>query len=233
MASLLLVFAHPDDESFFCAGAVAKYSRLGHAVYLACATRGESGWDGRQLKGEAREPLGKVRERELKRAAQILGIRRIYFLDFLDGQLKSLEPEVIANKILAVIDLTQPDVIIGFGENGISQHPDHQTMGRVMRELFLEKVKLYEVCLPITIVQKVRPNWAGEPGPNISTIVNIENTWFLKKQALRTYASQKENVEKVFGPGVEPAAKELKKFEYFKRVYPAWQEPSLKEEELL
>lgn len=41
--AILLVFAHPDDESFGVAGIVAKYSRAGIPVDLICATRGEKG----------------------------------------------------------------------------------------------------------------------------------------------------------------------------------------------
>ncbi len=40
---LLAVFAHPDDESFFCGGTLAKYASMGHGVYLVCATRGSKG----------------------------------------------------------------------------------------------------------------------------------------------------------------------------------------------
>ena len=41
--SILLVFAHPDDESFGLAGTVLKYTRQGVPVDLVCATRGEKG----------------------------------------------------------------------------------------------------------------------------------------------------------------------------------------------
>ena len=39
--SLLLVFAHPDDESSTVAGTTAKYTQCGALVDLICATRGE------------------------------------------------------------------------------------------------------------------------------------------------------------------------------------------------
>lgn len=240
MASILLVFAHPADESFFCAGTVAKYSRRGHKVHLVSATRGEVGLDGRKLRRPADQSLAKAQEGELRKAAQILGIGQIYFLDFIDGQLKNLEPKVIQNKILAVIHLTQPNVVVSFGKDGVSEHPNHQVIGRATRALFtdpaarglLAETKLYEVCLPFSTTQKVQPNWANVAEGRISTVVNIDNTWFLKKQALLAHASKKESVEKVFGPGVEPKVAELKKFEYFKRVYPVWRRSWPKEAEL-
>jgi LmbE family N-acetylglucosaminyl deacetylase len=41
--SLLLCFAHPDDESFFAAGTAHKYAAAGVNVVLCCGTRGERG----------------------------------------------------------------------------------------------------------------------------------------------------------------------------------------------
>ena len=40
---LLAVLAHPDDETFGCGGALAKYAAEGAQVSLICATRGEVG----------------------------------------------------------------------------------------------------------------------------------------------------------------------------------------------
>ncbi|MHA4875509.1 PIG-L deacetylase family protein, partial [Enterococcus faecium] len=42
-ASLLAVFAHPDDESLRCGGTLAHYAALGAKVTLVCLTRGEAG----------------------------------------------------------------------------------------------------------------------------------------------------------------------------------------------
>ena len=71
MAGLLLLFAHPDDESFFVAGTIARYSSAGVSVALVCATRGERGSTADLC---AIEELPRVREAELGDAARILGI---------------------------------------------------------------------------------------------------------------------------------------------------------------
>src|SRR5690606_818398 len=40
----LLVFAHPDDETFTCGGSIARYAdRKDTRIVLYCATRGEAG----------------------------------------------------------------------------------------------------------------------------------------------------------------------------------------------
>ena len=40
---LLLVFAHPDDETSACGGIIIKYSRLGHSVDVCTTTNGDKG----------------------------------------------------------------------------------------------------------------------------------------------------------------------------------------------
>ncbi|GFP33770.1 N-acetyl-1-D-myo-inositol-2-amino-2-deoxy-alpha-D-glucopyranoside deacetylase, partial [Candidatus Hakubella thermalkaliphila] len=40
--SLLVAFAHPDDESYGPGGTIARYASEGVKVTLICATRGEA-----------------------------------------------------------------------------------------------------------------------------------------------------------------------------------------------
>lgn len=95
---LLAIFAHPDDESFFCAGTLAKYAALGHEVYLICATRGEQGRIRHPAldaslypKGEA---LGKLREKELEAACTTLGLRPPIFLATRTRGIRSRSPRL-------------------------------------------------------------------------------------------------------------------------------------------
>ena len=70
--SILLSFAHPDDESFFTAGISCEYTARGARVVLSCATRGEAGTAGDPPLA-TREELPALRERELRDAAAVLG----------------------------------------------------------------------------------------------------------------------------------------------------------------
>ena len=45
--NILAIGAHPDDIEYGCGGALAKYSRLGHQVYLLIMTKGEIGAGGK------------------------------------------------------------------------------------------------------------------------------------------------------------------------------------------
>jgi N-acetyl-1-D-myo-inositol-2-amino-2-deoxy-alpha-D-glucopyranoside deacetylase len=71
---MLAILAHPDDESFAIGGTLAKYAHQDVQVVLLCATRGEAG-----IPGITPEEAGAIRERELRKAAQHMGIE-VYFL---------------------------------------------------------------------------------------------------------------------------------------------------------
>jgi len=66
---VLLVFAHPDDESFGLSGTILKYTRQGVPLDLVCATRGEKG---SRLDVPADRDTGDAREAELRAAAALL-----------------------------------------------------------------------------------------------------------------------------------------------------------------
>ena len=84
---MLCVLAHPDDESLGLGGMLAKYASEGIETYLITATRGERGWLGDDSTYPGLETLGKDREAELLAAARVLGIRRVDFLDYIDGEM--------------------------------------------------------------------------------------------------------------------------------------------------
>jgi len=59
---LLLVFAHPDDESYGCGGTMAKYVQEKRAeVFLLTLTRGEASSQGPKL-GLTKQEVGEKRK---------------------------------------------------------------------------------------------------------------------------------------------------------------------------
>lgn len=134
--TLLAVFAHPDDESFGCGGTLAYYASQGARVALVCTTRGEV--------GEISDPnlatpdnLGEVREQELRKASEILGLAELTFFDYRDSGMAGTsdnehpraftnapEDEVVA-RIVGVMRRLKPQVVITFDPNGGYGHPDH------------------------------------------------------------------------------------------------------------
>jgi LmbE family N-acetylglucosaminyl deacetylase len=123
--SLLAVFAHPDDESLAIGGALARYAAEGVSVHLVTATRGERG---RYFDNSARpspEAVGQARERELRRAAEVLGVREVTFLGYRDGELCSADPGEATRRIAMEIRRRRPQVVVTFDPWGAYGHPDH------------------------------------------------------------------------------------------------------------
>src|SRR6266568_3711540 len=106
---LMCVLAHPDDESLGNGGILAKYAAEGVETYLVTATRGERGWFGDERDYPGLEALGKIREAELLAAARVLGINRVHFLDYIDGDLDQAPSAEALAKIVGHIRRVQPD----------------------------------------------------------------------------------------------------------------------------
>lgn len=122
---LLAVLAHPDDESLGLGGTLAKYSSEGVETYLVTATRGERGWKGSKETYPGIKALGDLRTLELQAAADILGMRQVCFLDYIDADLDAADPKEAVDKIERYIREIKPDVVVTFGPDGSYGHPDH------------------------------------------------------------------------------------------------------------
>jgi LmbE family N-acetylglucosaminyl deacetylase len=122
---LMCVFAHPDDESMGTGSTIAKYTSEGIETYLVAATRGERGWGGSENDYPGQIPFGKLRQAELIAASQVLGIRQVYFLDYIDGELDQVNPNQAIHKICNLLRLVRPQVVVTFGPDGAYGHPDH------------------------------------------------------------------------------------------------------------
>jgi LmbE family N-acetylglucosaminyl deacetylase len=122
---LLCIFAHPDDESLTCGGTLARYASEGVETSLIVATRGERGWfgDWRDYPGE--KVLGVIREQELRHACEELGIARLDFLDYCDGDVDLADETKMVAKLVRLLREIRPHVVITFGPEGLYGHPDH------------------------------------------------------------------------------------------------------------
>ncbi len=146
MASLLAIFAHPDDESLACGGLLARCADDGARVSLLCMTRGEHGPGGRP------DTLGAVRARELRAAAAVLGIHDVELLEYEDGMLPWLDADLLEADILEAVRRSRADVVVTFDEDGLYGHPDHVAVhGRttsVVERLGHAAPALYYVSMP-------------------------------------------------------------------------------------
>jgi LmbE family N-acetylglucosaminyl deacetylase len=198
--SVLLVFAHPDDESFGLAGTIAKYTRQGVPVDLVTATRGEKGT---RLGVPESVATGTAREAELRTAGEITGLRDIYLLGYIDGELDGAAPEEVTRRIREIIERVEPEVLITFGPDGITGHPDHIATGNAATAAFRELAaagksprKLYYVTVP----EGAFPDGAAgdvftRPDSEITTEIDITGLVELKLWAIAAHRSQQDAAE--------------------------------------
>jgi LmbE family N-acetylglucosaminyl deacetylase len=133
---LMAILAHPDDESFGTGGTLALYAQRGVEVHLVCATRGEVGSVPDEMMKDF-EQIGDLRVHELRCAAEILGLKKVHFLDYRDsgmpGSVDNEHPRALAaapveqvvERLVPLIRRIRPQVVITFDPIGGYCHPDH------------------------------------------------------------------------------------------------------------
>src|SRR5262245_2164773 len=90
MRRVLVISPHPDDESIGCGGSMRKHVEEGDLARVVFLTSGEKGGHGRNEQETAR-----IREREARTAAEILGIAEIDFFRLPDGAVRATRSAVM------------------------------------------------------------------------------------------------------------------------------------------
>jgi LmbE family N-acetylglucosaminyl deacetylase len=125
---LLVVLAHPDDESMGTGGLILRHTRNGVPTHLVCATYGEKGWMGKPP-GAREEDLREIRAGELEEAAAALALTAVELWDYPDGGVSASDQQEITQRIWEEITKVKPRVVVGWGPDGGYGHPDHIAMG--------------------------------------------------------------------------------------------------------
>jgi len=133
---MLVVVAHPDDETFGTGSVIAHEAGRGVRVVVCCATRGEAGEPPDWLAGD--EDLGAVRAGELQAAASALGVSRVVLLDFADSGMQGKAHEstlagapfdAVVRAVRTVIDDVNPEVVVTLDPVNGDGHRDHVRIG--------------------------------------------------------------------------------------------------------
>ena len=128
LGSILCVWAHPDDESFSCAGIMATAIQNGQGVACVTATKGEAG-----VQDESRWPaakLGDIRAHEMDEALKCIGCHHHHWMSYADGHCHEVASQEAVAMITSLIEQYQPNTILTFGPDGMTGHTDHQTVSR-------------------------------------------------------------------------------------------------------
>ncbi|WP_033400834.1 N-acetyl-1-D-myo-inositol-2-amino-2-deoxy-alpha-D-glucopyranoside deacetylase [Actinokineospora enzanensis] len=142
---LLLVHAHPDDESLCTGGTIARYAAAGVQVTLVTCTLGEEGEiipeTLAQLAATAADQLGGYRVGELRAACAALGVSDHRYLGGMgrwrDSGMVDTEAnahprafasgdfEAQVDDLVAILQDVRPQVVVTYGPDGGYGHPDH------------------------------------------------------------------------------------------------------------
>jgi N-acetyl-1-D-myo-inositol-2-amino-2-deoxy-alpha-D-glucopyranoside deacetylase len=194
--SLLAVKPHPDDEAITMGGTLARYSAEGVRTTLVTATRGEVGeiLDKDLDPVEAAPRLASIREAELRRACEIMGVGELVFLGYEDSGMAGLarnrepktfwqadEEEAVA-RLIQVIRRVKPQVIATENEVGGYGHPDHIKTHRVAVSAFyyaadLERFPGGEAFRPSKLYYTAFPKSVGREMAEAMKRAGVENRW--------------------------------------------------------
>ncbi len=120
----LVVFAHPDDASYFCGGSLRRWANEGHEVYLAVMTDGSKG------SVEPIEPkrLAEIRREEELQSVKVLGAKEVFFFNYVDGELHRAAD--LDERLTFLIRKLQPHVLITQDPwKRYELHRDHRVAG--------------------------------------------------------------------------------------------------------
>ena len=173
---LIFFGAHPDDLELSCGGTIAKSVKDGLRVGIIELTRGELGTRG----------TPKVREREARNAARILGVRFREHLDFGDGNMRTGRDEEL--QIIEIVRRCRPHLVFSMWPD--DRHPDHIRAGKIVTEAsFYAGLRALETGLPAHRPQATiyyPQNYLVTP----SFVVDVTKTWKTKMRAIAAFKSQ-------------------------------------------
>jgi LmbE family N-acetylglucosaminyl deacetylase len=136
--TLAAVVAHPDDDAYGISSIVALHADDPSLRFvLIHATDGEAGSIDADS-GATRETLGTVRREEDHRAWVALGRvpDRHEWFGYPDGELADVPREELVARISRIFSEERPDVVMTFGPDGITGHPDHIAISGATTEAF-------------------------------------------------------------------------------------------------
>jgi LmbE family N-acetylglucosaminyl deacetylase len=208
---LMVVVAHPDDETFGCGSLLLRAAEAGVTTAVCCATLGDAGeWPADLALGA--DGLAGQRERELYAAADHLGVSRVDVLGFGDSGMSGdagpttvvgADPEAVADRVRDSMAAFRPDVVVTL--DGSDGHRDHLRVRDVVLSVADEAgVPVYLYCLArrlmarwATVMTELDPGSSylalgelGTPDEEIDLVLDTSEFYERREQAIALHRSQ-------------------------------------------
>ena len=220
--TLMLVHAHPDDESIGTGGIIAKYAAEGVHTILVTCTRGELGdiQNAEFIPPRPGMTMTEIRDMEMATALDILKVGEFHCLEYRDSGMAGTQgnddPRALARadineaagRLVKIIRDKQPHVVVTYDETGIYRHPDHVMAHKVTQKAFFDAGdanlsvsggnapwqprKLYHIAIPMARVRRYNQEDSGQARPR-SGIVGTPEETITTRIDIRPYLETKFN----------------------------------------
>jgi N-acetylglucosamine malate deacetylase 1 len=176
---VLILAPHMDDEIIGPGGTAILHHRAGSRVTAVFLTDGSMGDPGNTGDVESRKHLTELRKDESRRAAKMVGITELVFLDGPDGALA--ETKEIVDSLVNSINTVIPALI--YAPAVTDHHADHWATNRILRAA----LKRADRRLRENVLIRGYEVWSPLPA---NRMVDISDVAEIKKQAVEVFASQ-------------------------------------------
>lgn len=182
---VLVIFPHPDDESFGTAGTIVHHTKEGVPVTYACGTLGEMGRNMGKPFFANRETLPGIRKKELLQACEILGIEDLRMLGFRDKTIEFEDPDSLANRMKTLIEETDASLVITHYP-GYAVHPDHNALGAAVVQAVYNMPEERRPVLRCHAFSENTKEDLGDP----DMVIDVRDVLDKKIAALKAHGSQ-------------------------------------------
>lgn len=186
--SVLVVVAHPDDESFGLGAVICALIDAGAQVSVLCFTQGEA-----STLCDVTGDLAEVRGQELSAAADVLGMSSVRLLSYADGDLDRVASSELTDQVVAVGRELSTDGLLVFDRTGITGHRDHiaATEAAVGAATTLD-VDVLAWTLAVDVADQLRAEFGadfrGRPAHEIDLELTVDRA--RQRQAVECHPSQ-------------------------------------------
>ncbi len=198
---ILAVGAHPDDIDIGSSGSVAKWIKEGGNAYYLVLTDGSKGSEDSKI---SNKELTKIRRAEQQKAADILKVKKVFFLDFVDGELENTPK--LRKSIVRIIRQVKPTTVMCFDPTVVYDenrqfinHPDHRAAGQATLDSVFPYARNART-FPDLLAEGLEPHVVEEVLLNnfskSNYFVDISKTIDLKMEAIACHVSQFNDIEK-------------------------------------
>ena len=198
---ILAIGAHPDDIDIGCSGTVAKWIDEGATVYYLVLTDGSKGSENPKISDKE---LIQIRKSEQQKAADILGVRQVFFLNFVDGELENTP--TLRKQIVKIIRQIKPTTVICWDpalyydeSRMFVNHPDHRVAGEATMDSvypFARNARTYPELLDEGLEPHVVEELLIMNFSKANYFVDISSTIDKKLEALACHKSQFSDIKK-------------------------------------